>query len=374
MKTVGFPRMHKEKNEKRDFLPDLFEKLINENCEFYLEHGYGSDMGYAKDDYLKKNNRIKFVSHKECYEKDVIIVLRAPEFYELEWMKKGSILISMLHYPTRKGRNKKLIDLGINGISLDSIRNDFMERMIVNYRDTAGNGMELAFSELSRSMHNFYSNQRDVITVSIIGAGMVGLSAAKSAVKFGGNEIYEASKKAGTKGVVVKMISRNITCDDREMIRLLMDTDILVDASSRDNPSKYIIKNEMIGLLKNHSIILDLSCDPYLTDVEPMQVKAIEGIPTGNLDKPVIYADDEIYNTIPPVVNTKNKRTVVSCNAWPGIKPKECMELYGKQLLPFLKCIFKNNFDSLNEDSDDYFKRALYRGTIECYEKNRKYI
>jgi alanine dehydrogenase len=104
------------------------------------------------------------------------------------------------------------------------------------------------------------------------------------------------------------------------------------------------------------------------------RLKLSKEFQTGNLDKPVIYADDEIYNTIPPVVNTKNKRTVVSCNAWPGIKPKECMELYGKQLLPFLKCIFKNNFDSLNEDSDDYFKRALYRGTIECYEKNRKYI
>lgn len=374
MKTIGFPRMHKEKNEKRDFLPDIFEKFKFENYKFYLEYGYGSDMGYTEDDYLSKNNRIEFVNHKECYGKDVVIVLRAPEFYELDWMKKGSILVSMLHYPTRAGRNKKLIDLGINGISLDSIRNDFMERVIVNYRDTAGNGMELAFIELSKSMHNFYSNQRDVITVSIIGAGMVGLTAAKSAVKFGGNDIFKASEKAGTKGVVVKMISRNVTCDDREMIRLFMDTDILVDASNRDNPSKYIVKNDMIGFLKNHSIILDLSCDPYLTDIEPIQVKAIEGIPTGNLDKPVIYTEDEIYKSIPPVVNTKNRRTVVSCNAWPGLKPKECMELYGKQLLPFLKCIFENDFDCIYGDSDDYFKRALYRGTMEYYKKSRKDI
>ena len=63
-----------------------------------------------------------------------------------------------------------------------------------------------------------------------------------------------------------------------------------------------------------------------------MQVKGIEGIPTGTLDKFVIEADDIIYDTIPKSINTTNRRIVVSCNAWPGIDAKECMKLYGRQL------------------------------------------
>lgn len=369
MKSIGFPRMHKEKNEKRDFLPEFFAFFVGKNCKIYLEEGYGKDMGYTKEDYLNINKDIIFTDHKECYKKDIVAVLRSPEYYEIDWMNEGSILLSMLHYPTRKKRLEKLKEKNIFAISLDSIRNDFMERIIVNYKDTAGNGMELAFKELSKSMDSFYSKSRGVINVSIMGTGMVGLYAAKSAAKFGCEEINNKIKENRCKGVIVKMLPRSITSDEKELKRIFKETDILVDATNRDDPSKYIIKNELIDYLKPHAIILDLTADPYLTDIEPVQVKAIEGIPTGNLDKTIIYPFDEIYDTIPDNVVTKNRRIVVSCNAWPGIKPKECMEVYGKQVMPIFNIIINKNDLVFNEYSDDYFERAIYRGTIKYFER-----
>lgn len=373
MKSIGFPMMHKEVNERRDFLPQFFNMLSKENLDFYLEEGYGSGMNFTHEDYTNMNNKIKFVSNKECYEKDIVVVLRSPEFNEIDYMKRGSILVSMLHYPTRATRVNKLKSKGIIGISMDSLKNDFLERMVVNYTGTSGNGMELAFRELEKDMHDFNSKDRGIIKVTILGMGMVGLTAAKIAGKYGNIEINKKMKETGMKGVLVRMLPRNLTSDRSELLKMIRSTDILVDASTRDDSTKYIIENNLIDEMKEHAIILDLTADPYLTDINPIQVKAIEGIPTGTLDKPVIYKnDEEIYNTIPNGVCKKSRRTVVSCNAWPGIKPIDCMGVYGKQILPIIKCIGRNNDTFFSEESDDFFVRAIYRATIDFYEKFEK--
>ena len=65
-------------------------------------------MGYTKEDYLAVNKNIEFVSKEDSYKQDIIIVLRSPEFDELELIPDGKILVSMLHYPTRAKRIKVL--------------------------------------------------------------------------------------------------------------------------------------------------------------------------------------------------------------------------------------------------------------------------
>ncbi len=115
---------------------------------------------------------------------------------------------------------------------------------------------------------------------------------------------------------------------------------------------------------------MDLTSDPYLTDIYPPQVKAIEGIPHGTLDKIVIYPGDDVYNTVPEWLKSLNQRTVVSCNAWPGVNPKGCMDLYGKQLIYIVQNLIGYSTSDFNLYNNDYFNRAIYRGTIECFEES----
>ena len=49
--TVGFPRMHREASERRDFLPPLIGLLAANGAEVHLETGIGSGMGYSDTDY-----------------------------------------------------------------------------------------------------------------------------------------------------------------------------------------------------------------------------------------------------------------------------------------------------------------------------------
>lgn len=369
MIKIGFPRMHKEINEKRDFLPDFFKMLNKDGVEFHLEKGYGKDLGFNEKDYLMSNSAIKFSENRECYEKDIVIVLRAPEFNEINYMKDGSILVSMLHYSTRKKRRALLKEKNIYTVSLDSIRNDSLERIVVNFDGTSRYGMGVAFEELSKSMKDFYSKDREFINVSIMGMGMIGFKAAHAARIYGSNTCNNAMNLLKAKGVLIKMLPRNITCDTDDMINILRETDILVDASTRQNVCEYILRNEYIKYLKTSSIILDLTADPYLTDITPIQVKAIEGIPTGTLDKYVIYPYDDLYNTLPHGVDATNRRTVVSCNAWPGVNPLDCMKVYGQQLVPIINKIILTDVKKYSIQDDNYFIRAIYRASLEYFGK-----
>ncbi|MCC5910545.1 MAG: hypothetical protein JJT76_08930 [Clostridiaceae bacterium] len=148
------------------------------------------------------------------------------------------------------------------------------------------------------------------------------------------------------------------------MEQVLEKTDILIDASRRSNPSQIVIPNKSIGKLPEHSVILDLSADPYNDKIQPIQQKGIEGIPTGTLDNYVIHPEDKLYDTIPEIVSTENRRLVVSCNAWPGVDPIECMEIYGEQIYDFLIVLMEKEINELSLESKNLYERSLVRASL----------
>lgn len=369
IKTIGFPRMHKEENERRDFLPSLFGELVSyDNIEVFVEKGYGSAMGFTEKDYLAYNPKIKFVDHDDIYMKDMVVVLRAPKDEELEMMKPGAVLVSMLHYETQESRDKLLMRKGIICFSMDGLKNDKNIRMLVNYAGTSRAGSRVAFMELKKRMKDFYSPAREPIKITIIGMGAVGINAAKAFEEFSDEEFYY--KNWDMPGFIITMLPRNITKSKKYLGEVLSHTDILVDASKREDATQIIVANEMIGAMPEHAVILDLSADPYNDKLQPIQVKGIEGIPTGNIDKYVIEINDGLYDTIPKDVKSKNRRLVVSCNAWPAVEPIECMEIYNEQLAPFLKVLITKDIDKLDINSDSLHERSLVRASLSYFMQN----
>ena len=237
-------------------------------------------------------------------------------------------------------------------------------RLIVNFEATAWNGVILSFETLIKTMSNLKSA---IINVFIMGMGTIGREAAGTCCYIGKKKLLYPN----VDGVIVKAVVSDITDNVEVMKKLMKDCDILIDATSRKKSSKHIIPNSWLKNLPEHAVILDLTADPYDVNINPPQVKGIEGIPTGTLDKMVFFRDDKDYNkNIPEFINTINRRTTVSCNAWPGVKPVKSMEVYGNQLVPFIKLLFEKSYSELSIESNSSTERALYRGTYEYYKQN----
>ncbi len=367
IKSMGFPRMHKEKSEKRDFLPGFFANQTDYDVDIVLEEGYGEKLGFSRKDYLEANGNIRFADHDSVYGCDLVIVLRCPEPKEIQLMRPGSILISMLHFETRTTRNQLFLDQGIHAFSMDAMTNDQNERILVNYKGTSSTGSRIAFRELKKRTKDFINLKKDLLKVSIIGAGAVAAYSAKAFEKLGDDEFLEKDR-----GLLIQMMPRCITQNEQLLLGILKDTDILVDASKRPDPSQLIISNKLLGHLPNHAIILDLTADPYNEDTDPIQVKGIEGIPTGTLDKYVIEPGDELYKSLPDAIDRRNQRVVVSCNAWPGVDAEDCMNLYGKQLQPFIDVLLSKKLDELDISSRNLYERSLVRASLDYYLEQKK--
>lgn len=364
MTTIGFPRMMKEAGEKRVYLPEFIQFLTREGADVYLEEGYGSRSGYTFDDYCKAIPNIFMCSRTEAFQKDYVMVLRSPRREEFSMIRPGSCLISMLHYPTRPRRVQRLKELGLKSISLDSIVNDNNMRLVENMKAVAWNGLEAAFDVLEKRWPNLDRGDGQPIHVLVLGTGMVGKHAVDAGTKLGNIERNNDHIQCGGPGSIVLVVGRNVTRHPDLLIKLLQQTDVLVDATQRRDCSQPVIPNDWIACLPEHAVITDLSVDPYTIDTTPVVVRGVEGIPQGNLNQYVFYPDDLNWcETIPECIPTIHRRTTVSCYSWPGIHPEASMRHYAQQLEPLIQTLLRTGYDNISLEGD-YFQRALYRASL----------
>jgi len=361
--TVGLPRMHREPGERRDFLPPLVGLMAAAGAEVHVESGIGSGMGYTDLDYAAVSPDVVVSDEDDCYRQDVVLVLRAPEG-RYGRLRPGATLVSMLHFGTRPARVRMLRDLGIDAVSLDLIRDDNGRRMVENLRSVAWNGVAAAFAALERTWPELAGPRHTTVKVLIMGAGRVGRHAVEFATKYGDDARNETLTRAGLPGVEVVTAGRNLTADAEYLKSRLLMTDLLVDATARRDPSVPLIPNTWLALLPRHAVICDLSVDPYLLDAEPRIVRGVEGIPQGNLDQWEFAPEDPAWDTLPAGVSTAERRTVVSCYSWPGVRPEPCMHVYGSQLAPLLETLIAaGGLDGIAAEGR-YHERALWRGSL----------
>lgn len=362
VKSIGLPTMQKEEGEKRAFLPNFVEMLANYDVDVYIDGDYGNKMGYEPKDYIALNSRVQVASHQDVYKQDLVIVLKAPNFDELDFMKEDAGLISMLHYDSKPILRKKIFDNKIFSFSMDSIQNDDGQRLVVTYEQTAWGGICTAIDEMEKRRSDFYSKNRPPFKAIIFGMGNLGVQAGRSCFKYL-SEKFIKSKVEGVAGIEVIYLEKDSTKNKNELRQLFASTDLLIDATKRIDFSEYIIENDLIACLKDEAIILDLTADPYYANEDSIQVKAFEGIPMGTLDKYVFETDDLEYDKIPKSVNATSRRVTVSCNGWPGVFPERSMLVYEKQLKPFLDIIIEKGFE-ISLESNRTYERALYRATL----------
>jgi len=333
---------------------------------YLLENGYGTSMGLENSAYSGAVPSISFVSNREAYQQEIVLVLRCPSNDDLRNLRPESCLISMLHYSTQPERVRFLRSLGVYGISLDSIKDDYGRRLIENFHAVAWNGLEAAFGVLQGTYPNpgFFSSSRQAIQITLLGAGALGAHTVKAAVHYGSIPLHERLARDNVPGVIVTAVDYDITNHADIMQGLLSRTDILIDASSRVDTTRAIIPNEWLAYLPDHTVILDLCVDPYQQNNGKNYTKGIEGIPQGNLDQYIFTPDDPIYTNIPGFVRTKHRRDVVSCYSWPGIHPRDCMRIYGQQLHPIMRMLLSRGGLNGIDPNGHFFERATGRALL----------
>jgi alanine dehydrogenase len=352
--------MHKERGERRDFLPEFVRSLDAAGAsEIVFEDGYGSDLGLQIGAYLAASPIARSSTMEETFAQDIVVVVRCPDELSMRLLRPGSILASMLHLSTRPERASLLEELGVHGVSLDAIVDESGSRLIQDLSATAWNGVHAAFEQLAHLHPDFGHPSRRPLHVTCLGAGGVAGHAVQAATRYGDHSLREEMVARNVPGVEVTVVDFDLTWHEGYMLQRLEQTDLLIDATQRRDPTRPVVPNTWLAALPADAVVLDLSADPYDFSVEPPRIKGIEGVPHGDLDGWVFGVHDTAWDAIDARVSTANRRTALSCYSWPGLQPMESMQRYGEQLEPILAFLLSTSVDRWDATSGPRVGRSV---------------
>lgn len=194
---IGIPKEIQSNETRVALVPQSVKRLASRGFEVLVEHNAGTLAFFSDKDYEEAGAKIAQDS-REIYETvDIVIKIRKPEFnentgkHEVNMMKEGLLLVSMLQPAANVDTVQMLISKKISAFSLDSIpritRAQSMD-VLSSMSTIAGyKAVLIAAHKLSKFFPMFMTAAGTVAPakVFVIGAGVAGLQAIATAKRLG---------------------------------------------------------------------------------------------------------------------------------------------------------------------------------------------
>ncbi len=268
---IGIPKETAFQENRVPLTPEAVSVLVNNGHNVWVEHGAGESSFYFDSDYSEAGARIVY-DKAEVYKATTIIKSAPIAEDEIELLQPNQVVISPIHMPFLKASMlEQLINKKIIAIAFDSIKDDSGTYPIVRaMSEIAGNSAIITAAKYLSNVHNGKGILLGGISgippakVLIIGAGVVGEFAARTAMGLGAsvqvfdNSIYRLMRLQNNIG------SRCYTSviDPFTLAEELANADVAVGALKPKNGiTPVVVTDEMVSNMKAGSVIIDVSID-----------------------------------------------------------------------------------------------------------------
>ena len=241
---------------------------------------------------------------------------------------------------------------------------DDLGRRLVEYLEAvAWNGVRLAFVEVARTHPFFAHPSRRPLHVTCLGAGAVGGHAVRAATRYGDPGLREELAAKDVPGWVTVVDFDLTRHEDYLLSRLEGDRPAdRRDPAPRPNPPR---RAQPVDRRASRG-----RGDPGPRG-GPLRLprrstpdQGHRGHPPGNLDRYVFPVGDPAWDELDHGIDTRERRLALSCYAWPGIDPIDCMQVYGRQIEPVLAVALRRPVQDLDPGSPDLYERAVARAEL----------
>lgn len=268
---IGIPRETSFQENRVALTPEAVSVLVNNGHEVVVEHNAGEGSFYFDTDYSEAGARIVY-DKEELYKATVIIKSAPISEEEVTWLQPNQVVFSPIHMPFLKASMlESLMQKKIIAIAFESIKDDSGTYPIVrSMSEIAGSSAILTAAKYLSNVHNGKGVLLGGISgvppakVLIIGAGVVGEFAARTALGLGAsvkifdNSIYRLMRLQNNVG-------RRLFTSVIEPVSLaeeLQSADVAVGALKPVNGmTPVVVSEEMVSHMKAGSIIVDVSID-----------------------------------------------------------------------------------------------------------------
>jgi alanine dehydrogenase len=268
---IGIPKETSFQENRISLTPEAVSVLVANGHRVVMESKAGEGASYSDRDYSECGAKI--VNNKNhVFECDIIVKSAPVGEDELDMLKPHQFIISPIHLSAMKKQIlEKMMDKKITGLSFENLKDDSGHNPIVrSMSEIAGSAVMLIAGQYLSNANNGKGVLVGGISgipptkVIIIGAGIVGEQAARTALAMGAsvkvfdNSIYRLKRLQNNIGVrlYTSVIEPGI------LSKQLKTCDVAVGAlSSSGGRTPVVVTEEMVSKMRPGSVIVDVSID-----------------------------------------------------------------------------------------------------------------
>ena len=268
---IAIPKENAFQENRIALTPDAVGVLINNGHQVVVEHNAGEAAHFSDKDYAEAGAQI-VLDKKEIFTNELIMKSAPVSDEELPLLSVGQTIISPIHLPVMKTHIlEKMMEKKITALSFENLKDESGHNPIVrSMSEIAGSAVMLIAGQYLSSANNGKGALLGGISgipptkVVIIGAGIVGEYAARTALAMGAsvkvfdNNIYKLKRLQNNMGVRLW----TSVIEPKILAKQLKTCDVAVGAlTSSGGRTPVVVSEEMVSQMRPGSVIVDVSID-----------------------------------------------------------------------------------------------------------------
>ncbi|MEV6899305.1 Re/Si-specific NAD(P)(+) transhydrogenase subunit alpha [Amycolatopsis sp. NPDC051372] len=337
--------------------PDTVRKAIGLGYRVVVESGAGVRSGFDDEAYLSAGAE---VSADPVWDADVVVTVNAPDPGEIESLRPGTTLVSMLAPALEPDRLAALAERGVTALAMDAVPRISRAQSLDVLSSMANIAGYRAVIEAAHVFGRFFTGQVTAAgkvppaKVLVAGAGVAGLAAIAAANSLGAvvratdprPEVADQVRSLGGEYLAVE-VEQEASTDgyakatseayDKRAAEIYSeqaaDVDIVITtALIPGRPAPKLLTAEQVASMKPGSVVVDMAA---------AQGGNVAGTEAGE------------------VVTTDNGVTLIGYTDLPGRLPAQASQLYGTNVVNLLKLLTPEKDGRLALDFEDVVQRGL---------------
>ncbi|MGY5351163.1 alanine dehydrogenase [Wenyingzhuangia sp. IMCC45533] len=267
---IGIPKETCHEEKRVCLTPDAVAAMTLQGHKIIIESGAGLASNFTDKEYSESGAIISYNTEEvfQCY---LVLKVSPPSLIEIDYMRPHGFLVSSLQLKTQsKEYYKALANKRITAIAFDFIKDDHDSYPIVkSLSEIAGTASILIAAEIMNAENGGSGRLLGNISgvppceVVILGAGTVGLFAAKSAQALG------ASVKVFDNSITkLRQLQQDLnnpvytsTIHHKALNKALMRCDVVIGAIKGKTRAPIVVSEDMVSVMKEGAVIIDVSID-----------------------------------------------------------------------------------------------------------------
>jgi len=268
---IGIPHETSFIENRIALTPDAVSVIVANGHKVNIESNAGIGANYSDKDYSDAGAKILF-SKKDVFESDVVVKSAPVSEEDCNYLKPNQYIISPIHLPVmKKSILEKMMEKRITALSFENLKDATGHNPIVrSMSEIAGSAVMLIAGQYLSNANNGKGVLVGGISgipptkVIIIGAGIVGEYAARTALAMGASvKIFDNSIYR------LKRLQNNISgrlwtsvIEPKILAKQLKTCDVAVGAlSGNGGRTPVVVTEEMVSQMRPGSVIVDVSID-----------------------------------------------------------------------------------------------------------------